>query len=50
MNKTDAGNCGQCDKRVSIKLNGEFYNTVVSLAMFYRMECWAIKKTQKNIR
>jgi hypothetical protein len=33
-----------CDRRIPIKLKGKFYKIVIRLAMFYRIECWAINK------
>ena len=33
-----------CDRRIPIKLKGKFYKIVIRLGMFYRIECWAVKK------
>jgi hypothetical protein len=33
-----------CDRRIPIKLKGDFYKTTIKLAMFYGIECWVIKK------
>src|ERR1700761_1095214 len=37
-----------CDKRVSLKLKGKYYCSVVRPAMIYSSECWAIKKSQEQ--
>jgi len=33
-----------CDKRISIRLKGKFYKTVVRSAMMYVSECWAVDR------
>jgi hypothetical protein len=33
-----------CDKRVSQKLKGKFYRTMIRLAMLYGAECWPTKR------
>ena len=35
-----------CDKRMSARLKGKVYRTVVRPAILYGLECWPIKKTQ----
>ena len=37
-----------CDKRVTLKLKGKFYATVVRPVMGYGSECWALKKAQEK--
>ncbi|GJY77956.1 ataxia telangiectasia mutated family protein [Tanacetum coccineum] len=37
-----------CDKRVPLKLKGNFYRVVIRLAMLYGSECWPITKAQEN--
>ena len=35
--------CVLCDKKVPLKLKGNFYRTAVRPAMLYGTECWAVK-------
>ena len=35
-----------CDKRMSVRLKGKVYHTVVRPAILYGSKCWPIKKTQ----
>ena len=37
-----------CDRKISIRLKGRFYKTVVRPAMLYGSETWAIKKAQEK--
>ena len=37
-----------CDKRISARVKGKAYKTVVRPAMIYGAEAWPIKKTQEN--
>jgi hypothetical protein len=40
--------CVLCDKKVPLKLKGNFYRTEVKLAMLYGTESWAVKSQHKN--
>ena len=33
-----------CDRRISLRVNGKVYKTVVRPAMMYGAETWAVKK------
>lgn len=35
------------DKRVSIRLKGHFYKTIIRHVMLYGAECWAMKNKDK---
>ena len=35
-----------CDRRISFRVKGKVYKTVVRLAMMYGAETWAMKKAQ----
>ena len=37
-----------CDKRITNKLKGKFYRTVVRPATLYGAECWALKKKHEQ--
>ena len=37
-----------CDRRISVRVKGKVYKTVVRPAMMYRAETWAMKKAQEN--
>ena len=37
-----------CDKNVPPKLKGEFYCTIIRLAILYGIECWVVKSQQEN--
>ena len=37
-----------CDKRMPLKLKGEYYSTVVGPVMLYSSECWAVKCTHEQ--
>ena len=37
-----------CDRRISFRVKGKVYKTVVSLAMMYGAETWAMKKAQEK--
>ena len=37
-----------CDRRISLRLNGKIYKTVVRPAMMYGAETWAVKKAQEQ--
>ena len=37
-----------CDRRISFKVKGKLYTTVVRLAMMYGAETWAMKKAQEK--
>ncbi|VFQ89320.1 unnamed protein product [Cuscuta campestris] len=34
-----------CDPKISLRMKGKFYRSVVRPAMLYGAECWAVKKT-----
>lgn len=36
------------DKKVHLKLKGNFYRTTVKLAMLYGTECWTVKSQHEN--
>lgn len=33
-----------CNRRIPIKLKGNFYKTATRPAMLYGIECWVVKK------
>ena len=35
-----------CDRRISLRVKGKVYKTVVRPAMMYGAETWAVKKAQ----
>ena len=37
-----------CDRRISLRVKGKVYKTVVRLAMLYGAETWAVKKAQEK--
>lgn len=37
-----------CDKRISARIKGRFYKSVVRPAMVYGAETWSIKKAQER--
>ena len=37
-----------CDRRISLRVMGKVYNTVVRPAMMYGAETWAVKKVQEK--
>ena len=37
-----------CDRRISLKVNGKVYKTIVRPAMMYGAETWAVKKAQEK--
>ena len=37
-----------CDRRISLRVKGKVYKTVVRPAMMYGTETWAVKKTQEK--
>ena len=37
-----------CDLRISLRVKGKVYKTVVRPAMMYRAETWAVKKAQEK--
>ena len=37
-----------CDRRISLRVKGKVYKTVVRPAMMYGAETWAVKKAQEN--
>jgi len=37
-----------CDKKVLLKLKGEFYRTTVRPTMLYGTECWAVKSQHES--
>ena len=37
-----------CDRRISLRVKGEVYKTVVRPAMMYGSETWAVKKAQEK--
>ena len=38
----------RCDRKISLKVNGKVYKTVVISPMMYGAETWAVKKAQDN--
>ena len=47
-NDTGRGYQGFCDRRISLKVKGEVYKTVVRPTMMYGAETWAGKKAQEK--
>ena len=37
-----------CDRRISLRVKGKVYKTVVRPAMMYGAETWAVKEAQEN--
>ena len=37
-----------CDRRISLRVNGKVYKTVLRPAMMYGAETWAVKKAQEK--
>ena len=37
-----------CDRRISLRVKGKVYKTVVRPAMMYSAETWAVKKAQEK--
>ena len=37
-----------CDRRISLRVKGKVYKTVVRPAMMYGAEAWAVKKAQEK--
>ena len=37
-----------CDRRISLRVKGKVYKTVVRPAMMYGAETWAVKKAQEK--
>lgn len=42
MNEVERSNRSLCDKIISIRWKGKFYNTGVRSEMMYRIKCWVV--------
>ena len=38
-----------CDRRISLRVKGKVYKTVVRPAMMYGAETWAVKKAREEV-